>query len=232
MCGGGTGGPGEGRGGRPRDHGDGFERVRRNFVRRREQQLQQRLHAARPRALSAGGRGARGLERAGRGAKFKTDIKDRYKGGTGSVPPFPPYCSPYPRRHGQRNFRSNVNTCTPRAAMMHSKSRLPHASSSAALQSAWRAPAVQRCVAVSCTTCPVSTEGWTRRVHFVREGGGGGGRLDEPPRARRASPAHEQPERTRAEPRHCEDAPAAAAAQRVLSRRVRYGRWTFTRVFI
>ena len=22
-------------------------------------------------------------------------------------------------------------------------------------------------------TCPVSTEGWTRRVHFVREGGGG-----------------------------------------------------------
>ena len=81
----------------------------------------------------------------------------------------------------------------------------------------------------ACTTCPVSTEGWTRRVHFVREGGGGGGRLDEPPRARRASPAHEQPERTRAEPRHCEDAPAAAAAQRVLSRRVRYGRWTFTR---
>ena len=26
-------------------------------------------------------------------------------------------------------------------------------------------------------TCPVSTEGWTRRVHFVREGGGGGGHL-------------------------------------------------------
>ena len=25
-------------------------------------------------------------------------------------------------------------------------------------------------------TCPVSTEGWTRRVHFVREGGGGAGR--------------------------------------------------------
>ena len=25
-------------------------------------------------------------------------------------------------------------------------------------------------------TCPISTEGWTRRVHFVREGGGGGGR--------------------------------------------------------
>ena len=24
-------------------------------------------------------------------------------------------------------------------------------------------------------TCPVSTERWTRRVHFVREGGGGGG---------------------------------------------------------
>ena len=23
-------------------------------------------------------------------------------------------------------------------------------------------------------TCPVSTEGWTRRVHFVREGGGSG----------------------------------------------------------
>ena len=26
-------------------------------------------------------------------------------------------------------------------------------------------------------TCPVSTEGWTRRVHFVREGGGGGRHL-------------------------------------------------------
>ena len=26
-------------------------------------------------------------------------------------------------------------------------------------------------------TCPVSTQGWMRRVHFVREGGGGGGRL-------------------------------------------------------
>jgi hypothetical protein len=25
-------------------------------------------------------------------------------------------------------------------------------------------------------TCPISTEGWTRRVHFVREGGGGGAR--------------------------------------------------------
>ena len=25
-------------------------------------------------------------------------------------------------------------------------------------------------------TCPISTEGWTRRVHFVREGGEGGGR--------------------------------------------------------
>ena len=24
-------------------------------------------------------------------------------------------------------------------------------------------------------TCPISTEGWTRRVHFVREGGGWGG---------------------------------------------------------
>ena len=28
--------------------------------------------------------------------------------------------------------------------------------------------------------CPVSTEGWTRRVHFVREGGGGGGGLPPP----------------------------------------------------
>jgi hypothetical protein len=27
-------------------------------------------------------------------------------------------------------------------------------------------------------TCPISTEGWTRRVHFVREGGGGGGTSD------------------------------------------------------
>ena len=26
--------------------------------------------------------------------------------------------------------------------------------------------------AAACTTCPISTEGWTRRVHFVREGGG------------------------------------------------------------
>ena len=36
-------------------------------------------------------------------------------------------------------------------------------------------------------TCPVSTEGWTRRVHFVREGGGGlfaaGGLGAEPPRS-------------------------------------------------
>ena len=29
-------------------------------------------------------------------------------------------------------------------------------------------------------TCPISTEGWTRRVHFVREGGGGRGRRGEP----------------------------------------------------
>ena len=29
--------------------------------------------------------------------------------------------------------------------------------------------------APSAQTCPVSTAGWTRRVHFVREGGGGGG---------------------------------------------------------
>jgi len=27
-------------------------------------------------------------------------------------------------------------------------------------------------------TCPISTEGWTRRVHFVREGGGEGGLLE------------------------------------------------------
>ena len=33
-------------------------------------------------------------------------------------------------------------------------------------------------------TCPVSTEGWMRRVHFVREGGGGEG----PPTARTSSP--------------------------------------------
>ena len=38
-----------------------------------------------------------------------------------------------------------------------------------------RAPALlrrRRCCSVA---CPVSTEGWTRRVHFVREGGGGRG---------------------------------------------------------
>jgi hypothetical protein len=28
-------------------------------------------------------------------------------------------------------------------------------------------------------TCPISTEGWTRRVHLVREGGEGGGHLEE-----------------------------------------------------
>jgi hypothetical protein len=32
-------------------------------------------------------------------------------------------------------------------------------------------------------TCPVSTEGWTRRVHFVREGGGGGQNLWDIPHA-------------------------------------------------
>ena len=39
----------------------------------------------------------------------------------------------------------------------------------------------QPCAVVRCErvrsrpqTCPISTEGWTRRVHFVREGGGGG----------------------------------------------------------
>ena len=31
-----------------------------------------------------------------------------------------------------------------------------------------------RKVASTHGTCPISTEGWTRRVHFVREGGGGG----------------------------------------------------------
>jgi len=42
-------------------------------------------------------------------------------------------------------------------------------------------------------TCPVSTEGWTRRVHVVREGGGGGGwiksslRRAAPRRARESS---------------------------------------------
>jgi len=28
---------------------------------------------------------------------------------------------------------------------------------------------------LSTETCPLSTEGWTRRVHFLREGGGWGG---------------------------------------------------------
>ena len=42
-----------------------------------------------------------------------------------------------------------------------------------------RPPAPRRCSAsaqsppASDQTCPISTEGWTRRVHFVREGGGG-----------------------------------------------------------
>jgi len=36
-------------------------------------------------------------------------------------------------------------------------------------------------------TCPVSTEGWTRRVHFVRKGGGGGSALAAE-RAARAPP--------------------------------------------
>ena len=42
----------------------------------------------------------------------------------------------------------------------------------------------QPCAVVRCErvrsrpqTCPISTEGWTRRVHFVREGGGGGATL-------------------------------------------------------
>jgi hypothetical protein len=38
-------------------------------------------------------------------------------------------------------------------------------------------------------TCPVSTERWTRRVHFVREGGGGGGQ-GAPPTAALCSARH------------------------------------------
>jgi hypothetical protein len=36
-------------------------------------------------------------------------------------------------------------------------------------------------------TCPVSTEGRTRRVHFVREGGRGGGQVEGPPCTQRRS---------------------------------------------
>ena len=36
------------------------------------------------------------------------------------------------------------------------------------------APRLTRPVGERDETCPVSTEGWTRRVHFVREGGGRG----------------------------------------------------------
>ena len=51
--------------------------------------------------------------------------------------------------------------------------------------------------APSAQTCPVSTAGWTRRVHFVREGAGGGGSLRARPRAalprtpRGPQPGHE-----------------------------------------
>jgi hypothetical protein len=38
-----------------------------------------------------------------------------------------------------------------------------------------RRPCQQTAGAAWGETCPISTEGWTRRVHFVREGGGGGG---------------------------------------------------------
>jgi hypothetical protein len=43
-------------------------------------------------------------------------------------------------------------------------------------------PATQRPMGERGETCPVSTEGWTRRAHFVREAGegGGGGRTPRP----------------------------------------------------
>ena len=38
----------------------------------------------------------------------------------------------------------------------------------------WDSKVVRHFVSGTQKTCPVSTEGWTRRVQLVREGGGGG----------------------------------------------------------
>ena len=46
-------------------------------------------------------------------------------------------------------------------------------------------PRAPRCACQRDETCPISTDGWTRRVHFVREGGRGG----RPARARAAPSA-------------------------------------------
>jgi hypothetical protein len=74
----------------------------------------------------------------------------------------------------------------------------------------------QPCAVVRCErvrsrpqTCPISTEGWTRRVHFVREGGGGG----QPCRAAGAGG------RTRARPPPtCTTRPARPSGRRARSR--------------
>ena len=92
-----------------------------------------------------------------------------------------------------------------------------------------RRPCQQTAGAAWGETCPISTEGWTRRVHFVREGGGGGGvadgRLgrpcvpgDPPPRSLNPRPrvSGRSERRPRAPPARPEPAPPRGAAGHVL----------------
>ena len=76
----------------------------------------------------------------------------------------------------------NAMTCPPARAVSAIRARLGNAGG------AQEGPGFgQR----DASTCPVSTEGWTRRVHFVREGGGRahkvGARRDEAPGLRRGA---------------------------------------------
>ena len=60
----------------------------------------------------------------------------------------------------------------------------PLAHAISACERGWTHPDVVAILEGNCTdysqvrpeTCPISTEGWTRRVHFVREAGWGEGR--------------------------------------------------------
>ena len=63
-------------------------------------------------------------------------------------------------------------------------------------------------------TCPISTEGWTRRVHFVREGGWGGG-------SKRGRARPQAPRRVTC---HAREGPAAQLLRRKVPRLVRHAR--------
>jgi len=71
------------------------------------------------------------------------------------------------------------------AILMTVRPRAARASASCTASSLSESSADVACAPRRDETCPISTEGWTRRVHFVREGGRGG----RPARARAAPSA-------------------------------------------